>query len=125
MGSLLTASRKMRFWGLNLGKIMERKTKLLKMLEDNPNKDILEPLIDDLIFLEDKLNSLKQLPFLKVHPDDPQKQKSTPACKQYKELLQQYNNCLKILLRATNSTDEQADSPLRIWVKSQLDKYQI
>lgn len=102
---------------------MERKTKLLKMLEDNPNKDILEPLIDDLIFLEDKLNSLKQLPFLKVHPDDPQKQKSTPACKQYKELLQQYNNCLKILLRATNSTDEQADSPLRIWVKNQLERY--
>ena len=100
---------------------MERKTQLLKMLENNPNRDTLEFLIDDIIFLEDKLNSLRKLPFIKVHPDDPQKQKSTPACKQYKELLQQYNNCLKILLRATNSTDEQADSPLRVWVKSQLE----
>lgn len=91
------------------------------MLENNPNKDALEPMLDDLVFLEVRLNELKKLPFIKVHPDDPQKQKSTPACKQYKELLQQYNNCLKILLRATNSTDEQADSPLRIWVKSQLE----
>lgn len=102
---------------------MERKAQLLKLLESNPNKDTLEFLVDDIIFLEDKLNVLKKLPFIKVHPDDPQKQKSTPACRQYKELLQQYNNCLKILLRATNSTDEQADSPLRIWVKSQLEKY--
>lgn len=86
---------------------MERKTQLLKLLENNPNRDTLEFLIDDVIFLEDKLNSLRKLPFIKVHPDDHQKQKSTPACRQYKELLQQYNNCLKILLRATNSTDEQ------------------
>lgn len=102
---------------------MERRTQLLKLLENNPNKETLEFLIDDVIFLEDKLNNLRKLPFIKVHPDDPQKQKSTPACRQYKELLQQYNNCLKILLRATNSTDEQADSPLRIWIKSQLEKY--
>lgn len=102
---------------------MERRTKLLRLLENNQSKDILEPLIDDLIFLEDKLNNLRRLPFIKVHPDNPERQKNTPACRQYKELLQQYNNCLKILLHATNSTDEQVDSPLRLWVKSQLNRY--
>lgn len=102
---------------------MERKAQLMKLLENNPNKDTLGFLVDDIVFLEDKLNALKQLPFIRVHPDNPERQKSTPACRQYKELLQQYNNCLKILLRATNSTDEQADSPLRIWAKGQLERY--
>ena len=102
---------------------MERKAQLMKLLENNPNKDTLGFLVDDIVFLEDKLNALKQLPFIRVHPDNPERQKPTPACRQYKELLQQYNNCLKILIRATNRTDEPADSPLRIWVKSQLDKY--
>ncbi len=102
---------------------MERKAQLMKLLENNPNKDTLGFLVDDIVFLEDKLNALKQLPFIRVHPDNPERQKHTPACRQYKELLQQYNNCLKILLHATNSTDEQADSPLRIWVKNQLGRY--
>lgn len=102
---------------------MERKAQLMKLLENNPNKDTLGFLVDDIVFLENKLNALKQLPFIRVHPDNPERQKSTSACKQYKELLQQYNNCLKILLHATNSTDEQADSPLRIWVKNQLERY--
>jgi hypothetical protein len=101
---------------------MERKEQLLKLLENNPNKNALEPMLDDLVFLEVRLNELKKLPFIKVHPEHPEMQKATPAGKQYKELLQQYNNCLKILLRATNSTDEQADSPLRVWVKSQFEK---
>ena len=102
---------------------MERKAQLMKLLENNPNKDTLGFLVDDIVFLEDKLNALKQLPFIRVHPDNPERQKPTPDCRQYKELLQQYNNCLKILLHATNSTDEQADSPLRIWVKNQLGRY--
>ncbi len=102
---------------------MERKAQLMKLLENNPNKDTLGFLVDDIVFLEDKLNALKQLPFIRVHPDNQERQKPTPACRQYKELLQQYNNCLKILLHATNSTDEQADSPLRIWVKNQLGRY--
>ena len=102
---------------------MERKAQLLRLLENNPNKDVLEPMLDDLVFLEDKLNNLRELPFIRVHPDNSERQKPTPACRQYKELLQQYNNCLKILIRATNSTNEQADSPLRLWVKSQLERY--
>ncbi|MCC8068382.1 MAG: hypothetical protein LIO71_01250 [Ruminococcus sp.] len=62
---------------------MERKAQLIKLLENNPNKDTLEFLVEDIVFLEDKLNSLRKLPFIKVHPNDPQKQKSTPACRQY------------------------------------------
>jgi hypothetical protein len=53
---------------------------------------------------------------IKVHPDDPNKQKSTPAAKQYKELLQQYINIIKVFMRSTGATEEDDESPLRKWM---------
>ena len=73
------------------------------------------PLIDEMLFIEDQLTYLKDLPFLIVHPTDPSKQKSTPAAKQYKELLQQYTNIVKILTRSSEDDNEE-ESPLRKWL---------
>ena len=61
------------------------------------NLEIYGPLIDEVLFLEERLTELKKLPFILVHPSDPSKQKPTPAGKQYKELLQQYTCALKAL----------------------------
>lgn len=76
-------------------------------------------LIDELLFIEERLQFLRRLPFLKVDQANPMRQKATPAAKQYKELLQQYNNSLKLLFRISGEEAEaEGESPLRAWLKS-------
>ena len=74
-------------------------------------------LVSKMLFLEKRLEELEKLPFIKVNPNNPAQQKATPAAKQYKELLQQYTNCIKILSRAGNVDDSEEESPLRKWVR--------
>lgn len=96
---------------------MDRKEELLKVIGHDP---ALVPLIDEVIFLEGRLEELKKLPFIKIHPKDPTKQKATPAQKQYKELLQQYVNIIRVLIRATGTDENDEESPLRKWVKQHV-----
>lgn len=96
---------------------MDRKKELLKTIEYDP---ALMPLIDEVVFLEGRLEELKKLPFIKIHPKDPTKQKATPAQKQYKELLQQYVNIIRVLIRATGTDESDEESPLRKWVKQHV-----
>lgn len=75
-------------------------------------------LIEEIIFIEENLVELKELPFIVVNAKNPAIQKATPASKQYKELLQQYNNCLRLLFRITGEMDNtEEESPLRKWLK--------
>lgn len=97
--------------GLNV--MNDRKQELIQYVDDK----MLEPMIDDFLFIENQLIELKKLPFIKVHPKDPTKQKPTPAAKLYKELLQQYTNISKILLRVSGADEADEESPLRKWVK--------
>lgn len=79
-------------------------------------------LIDEVVFLEDRLAELRQLPFIKVDPANPMRQKATPASKQYKEMLQQYNNSLRLLFRIAGDLGEsESESPLRKWLKERAD----
>lgn len=96
---------------------MSRKEELLQAIE---NDVTLTPLVDEIIFLEEQLIKLKGLPFIKVNPNNPAQQKSTPAQKQYKELLQQYTNILKILSRGEED-ENKSESPLRKWVRKHVD----
>jgi hypothetical protein len=66
------------------------------------------------------LKELKKLPFIRVNPDNPAEQKPTAAAKQYKEFLQQYNNCIKILISVLNKNEVVEDSPLRQFLKEKL-----
>ena len=91
---------------------MDRKKELLNLTKEN---DVLYPLVDEMVYLEEQLEILRKLPKLKIHPTDPSKQKETPAAKQYKEMLQQYTNVVKIFLRATGTDVEDEESPLRKW----------
>ncbi len=97
---------------------MDRKQELLELVEDDVKA---AQLVDEIIFIEDQLVSLKKLPFIKVHPHDPSKQKTTPAARQYKELLQQYNACLRVLLKINGNDDKEEDSPLRKWLNARND----
>lgn len=99
---------------------MDRKTELLSLVKDGKN-DIVKAsqLIDEIIFIEEQLIALRKLPFIKINPSNPIQQKPTPAFKQYKELLQQYNNSLKLFLKITGDiTDEEKESPLRKWINA-------
>lgn len=98
---------------------MDRKQELIRVFNgiDEAKKTIVLPLIDDVVFIEDQLTNLKKLPFIKVHPSNPDLQKPTPAAKQYKELLQQYNNCIKILCSLLSNDDAVEESPLRSYLK--------
>ena len=80
-------------------------------------------LVDDIIFLEGKLEELRKLPFLRTHPKDPTLQKATPAAKLYKEMLQQYNNSLRLLVRIVGADAQtEEESPLRKWMNEHLNQ---
>lgn len=98
---------------------MSRKEELMKIFEQvDDQKGIIMPLIDDVVFIEDQLQQLRKLPFIKVHPKYPDIQKATPAAKQYKELLQQYNNCIKILTGILRKDAAEEESPLRAFINA-------
>lgn len=100
-----------------------RKEELLQVFDQiDDKKGIIMPMIDDVVFLEDQLQDLRRLPFIRVNPSDPSQQKATPAAKQYKELLQQYNNCIKILTGILRKDAAEEESPLRVYLKSRKAK---
>lgn len=99
---------------------MDRKEELIKIIKQSgaENEIKASQLIEEIVFLEEQLVELKKLPFIAVNPKNPMQQKATPASKQYKEMLQQYNNSLRLLFRLSGEfgeTDE--ESPLRKWIK--------
>lgn len=98
---------------------MTRKDELLNLIGEN---EALVPLISEMVYLEEQLDYLRTLPKIKVHPKDPTMQKTTPAAKLYKEMLQQYTNIVRILLRATGTDIEDEESPLRRWMNERLNK---
>ena len=103
---------------------MTRRDELVKLVgEDSLN--LVDEVIDEVIFLEGKLQDLKKYPFIQVHPKDNTKQRATPAAKQYKEFLQQYINCLKMIEYVIYKEkrldgEEVEESPLRKWFKSHV-----
>lgn len=99
---------------------MGRRKELEKIVgKDN---ELVKVLVDEILFVENQLSELKKYPFIKVNPENPIQQKSTPAAKQYKEFLQQYNNSLKTLARVTGQDDKEEDSPLRAWARARSEK---
>jgi hypothetical protein len=77
----------------------------------------LPELLDKMVFLENRMNQIEQYPFIYVDPENPYQQKSTPAAKLYKELLQQYTNVVKIVVKAAGTEDEAVESQLQRWCK--------
>ena len=75
---------------------MDRREELLELIGEESQALVVE-VVDEVIFLEEKLEELKKLPFIQFNPKNPAQQRSTPAAKQYKEFLQQYTNCIKML----------------------------
>lgn len=106
---------------------MNRREELLSFIPDD-SKELVVNVVDEIIFIESKLNELKRLPFIKVNPENPMQQKATPAAKQYKELMQQYINNIKVIEliiykdKRLQDENDQEESPLRKWANSRREK---
>lgn len=99
---------------------MDRKTQIFEYLKKiRPDDvDILSPLISEMVFLEERIEDLKKFPFIEEHPSGNGKTRSTDAYKQYKELLQQYNNVVKTIVVKTGIDGDEEESPLRAYMKA-------
>ena len=91
---------------------------------DGDTKAAVSRLVDETIFLESQLDDLRRLPMILVHPDDPSRQKVTPAAKLYKEYLQQYTNNIKALLGVLGKGVQEEESPLRQWLEAKKKQYE-
>lgn len=101
---------------------MDRQAELMSIISKSGSDNDIKAaqLVDEIVFIENQLVELKKLPFIIINPKNPMQQKATPAAKQYKELLQQYNNSLRLLfrLRGDLGGEVEEESPLRKWAKS-------
>lgn len=102
---------------LNIKSRAEQLHKLCDELDEQA-KVVTEQLVDEIVFLEDHLTELKKSPFISINPKNPAQQRVTAAGKQYKEFLQQYNNCIKILLGALGKIEATEESPLRQYLNA-------
>lgn len=104
---------------------MGRREELVKIVPAE-SLELVSSVLDDIIFLEGRLEELKKLPFIEVNPKNSMKQRATPAAKQYKEFLQQYINCVKMIESVIYRDkrlegDEVEESPLRKWFRENAD----
>ena len=97
---------------------MSRREELLKYLGGKDNGAMIEPMVDEVVFLEQRLTELRKLPFLRVHPHSPEIQKATPASRMYVSLMAQYNANIRTLARLSGKIEVEEESPLRSWVKN-------
>lgn len=79
---------------------------------DKDQQAIIQPLLGEITFMEKRLDELRRLPHLRIHPKDPSRQQVTPAGKQYKETMQAYLNAIKVIMTALKRNDTSAADEL-------------
>lgn len=93
---------------------MDRRKQLDEIFRDvdEDKKRLVDRLLDEVVYLEGQMEELKKLPFLAVHPENPARQKVTPAAKLYKECSQSYMNAIRILAGVLNKVETSAQDDL-------------
>lgn len=92
----------------------ERKKTLVEIFSgiDENERILIDGLIDEVVYLEDRMKELKKMPFIQVGRMDERKQRTTPAAKQYKECMQSYMNAVRILLNTLRKAESSAADEL-------------
>lgn len=92
----------------------ERLNELKAIFEkvDADKAAVVAPLLPQVVFIEERLEALRAVPHIRIHPKNPARQEITAAGKQYKEYLQQYNNTIKVLLMVLYRTENNAADEL-------------
>lgn len=98
---------------------MTRREKLDEIFKDveTNKKELINPLLDDIAFLEERMEELKKMPFIRIHPKDPTKQKVTKAAKLYKEHSQSYMNAIRMVYSMINGHEIEEDPVQSFWSK--------
>ncbi len=93
---------------------MDRRKQLDEIFQnvDDDQKQLINRLLDEVVFLEEKMTELKKLPFVNIHPKNPAMQKITPAAKLYKECTQSYMNAIRILSSILHKIESSAQDEL-------------
>lgn len=79
---------------------------------DKTEKQLIDKLLDEIVFLEEQMINLKKVPFIKINPKNQSQQKITPAAKLYKECSQSYMNAIRILLNSLRKVESSAADEL-------------
>ena len=79
---------------------------------DESEKKLIEPLLEEVIYLEEQMKYLRTLPQIKIHPKNNAMQKKTEAAKLYKECSQSYMNAIRILVGILRKVDSSAQDEL-------------
>lgn len=95
-------------------------TREQELMEYLGGEKALAPVVRRLVCLEQKMEELEGLPWIRFSKDR-QLQKITPAAKLYKDLMNQYVYALNVVRRVSGADDMAEESPLRKWVNEHLD----
>ena len=89
----------------------EELNEIFKNVEEN-QRQLVSRLLDEVVFLEERMSELKKLPFVSVNPKNPAQQRMTPAAKLYKECTQSYMNAIRILCSLLHKIESSAQDDL-------------
>lgn len=96
-----------------------RADELMALFSDDSVRAVVRPLVEELADVEDRIQEVKRLPLIRVHPDDPSIQKSTAAGRLYQSLLGRQTDIVRMLLRQLGrSGDDEEESPLRAYLRT-------
>jgi hypothetical protein len=111
------------FGGDKMSNTDNRSEELRKIFKDfdETKFTVVEPLIDEAVYLEEQMLLLKKYPFIKSREYKGEIQtKVTAAGKQYREYLQTYTNIIDKLCRMLGKVEGDEDSPLRDFYKKMM-----
>lgn len=77
---------------------------------------VIEPLLTDIIFMEDRLKELRALPHIRVSTSNPSMQQITAAGKQYKETMQAYLNAIKVVQTTLSRFTQEGEDEFEKWL---------
>lgn len=96
-----------------------RVDEIMALFDDEAVRTVVRPLVEELADVEDRIQEVKRLPLIRVHPKDPSIQKSTAAGRLYHTLLAKQTDIVRMLLRQLGkSGDDGEDSPLRAYLRT-------
>ena len=100
---------------------MDRLSELQAIFEkvDEDKAAIIKPLLPQVVFLENRLNELRELPHIRLHPKNPARQEITAAGKQYKEFMQSYLNAVKVLQATLSRYSVEEQDAFDLWLEEQ------
>ena len=84
---------------------------------DKDKAAIVAPLLPQVVFLEQRLEALRGMPQIRIHPKNPERQEVTAAGKQYKELMQAYLNAVKVLQATLSRYGLEEEDEFDRWLK--------